>query len=249
MAMLTADDVDLATALVRTALDPRRTPRQDPAYRELCEAYATRSAVREAALTVAGALRLTILEVDVDFGMVLAPTHESPFLFAAGDFVSTATVKDRHRDGVLLLAIIATAIPRRERLVGDPKQALPPFTVDQVLATLTSALERAAAQVPEPPQAVPAHLQPMWLVLRSMPEVRETPDQRSVARTRRGRVRLLLDNLRNVGAVVELPGEEAWRPTWRWQVQLRAFATSGLWDTVSPVFWPLDATTPSPRPA
>jgi hypothetical protein len=208
--------------------------------REHCEAYQTRSGVRDAAASAASALGLTVLEVDPDFGVVVSPVADSPFAFAGSEFVASGrtSASDRHRDGIFLLAIIATAVPRREALVGDPRTALPPFTLDAVLQTLNAALARAAEQGSEPEGEGNEAGRPLWQLVQALPEVRETGDGRAGNRTRRQRCKLLLGALRAVGAVEQMGEEEVWRPTWRWQVQLAAFARSGLWDTVQPLFWP-----------
>lgn len=240
MRTVTLEEVEIASALLRTALDPKRTPRHDPVFRDHCEAYQTRSGVRDAAATAAGALGLTVLEVDPDFGVVVAPVAESPFAFPGSEFVTSGrtSVSDRHRDGIFLLAIIATAVPRREALVGDPRTALPPFSLDSVLQTLNAALTRAAERGEAPESERVDTDRPLWHIVHALPEVRETGDGRAGNRTRRQRCKLLLERLREVGAVDQMGDDEVWRPTWRWQVQLAAFARSGLWDSVRPLFWP-----------
>lgn len=231
-----------ASRLLRYGLEPHRKPSHDPDYRAVCERYVADTHFTDLCAAVSEAMGLRILAVDPLYGVALAATRPSPFTFDGGDFFASSrtSVHERHRDGVILLGIVATAFPRRESLLEDPTHALPPFTTDDVLGTLRDALERAESISPAPIAPATDDERPLWQILRAMPETKETRDNRAGRNTRLSRVTSLLQRLRERGALnaTSNHGRDAWRPTWHWQVQLRDFATGELWTAVAPAFWP-----------
>jgi hypothetical protein len=236
---MSASDAALAGELVRLALTPRSNPITDPVYREALEAYLSRPAFREMVHGLAHGLGLRVVE-GTERGLIVAPVVDSLFGLPGREF-RTRTPQDRVLDGLFLLATITACYPRAADLADDPRIARSPITLSQIERVLREAAERVAAQAPAgdaTPEEQEAGLEPAWRELRRLPEVAATADGRAAARTSKQRIKKLLDRLTELGAftLTTVGGEDAWQPTYRWQVQIQEYAATALWDEIQRVF-------------
>ena len=169
----------------------------------------------------------------------------SLFAFTPRDFRpgSATTTEARVLDGLFMLAIVAACYPRAADLADDPRIARPPITVDQVERLLREGAARLAARVDTgdvTPEQQATGLQPAWRVLARTPDVAATADGRAAPRTSRQRIKRLLERLTELGAftLTTVHGQEAWQPTYRWQVQVQEYASTAIWEDVERVLGP-----------
>jgi hypothetical protein len=234
-------DAALAGDLLRASLTAKSNPVSDRRYREALEAYLSQPTFREQVHGLATGLGLRIVEGG-ERGLVVAPQVDSLFTYPAREFrPSSTTVEQRLIDGLIMVAIAAVCYPRAQDLDQNPALARPPITVSQVERLLRDGVARRAADTAGPdttPEEREQGLEPAWRVFARLPEVRETVDGRAGSRTSRRRIAALLEKLADLGAFTTeaLQGEPAWRPTYRWQVQVQEFAATYLWDEVQRAF-------------
>ena len=240
-------DAALAGALLRLAITPRSTPTTDATYREGLEAYLSLPAFRESVAGIAAGLGLRIVEAS-ERGLVVAPMVGSLFAFSPRDFRpgSATTTEARVLDGLFMLAIVAACYPRAADLADDTRIARPPITVDQVERLLREGAARLAARADSgdvTPQDQTTGLEPAWRALARTPDVAATADGRAAPRTSRQRIKRLLERLTELGAftLTTVDGQEAWQPTYRWQVQVQEYAATAIWEDVERVLGPSTA--------
>lgn len=227
-------DAKLAGDLLRLALEPKANPSEDADYRRGLEAYLSDPVFRDHIRLLADGLGLIIVAAS-ERGLVLAPAPESPFELRSRDLrPGSRQVHDRMIDGLVLLAIAAACYPRADDLDQDPVNVRPPVTVSLVERLLRDATQRVAARAAGPDVTAEeraAMLEPAWRLVMRTPDVRDTTDGRAGARTSRGRIKALLERLEELGAFQRTTarGEAAWRPTYRWQVQVQQLAAGELW--------------------
>jgi hypothetical protein len=237
-------DATLAGALLRLAITPRSTPTTDATYREGIEAYLSLPTFRAAVDGLAEGLGLRIVEAG-ERGLVVAPTVDSLFAFSPRDFRpgSAATAEARVLDGLFMLAIVAACYPRAADLADDPRIVRPPITVDHVERLLRDAAAELTAQADvgdATPEEQATGLEPAWRALARTPDIASTADGRAAPRTSRQRIKRLLERLTELGAftLTAAQGQEAWQPTYRWQVQIQEFGATAIWEDAERVLRP-----------
>ena len=210
-----------------------------PELRELVHAYGASERFRAVLRATAAGLGLHVVEVDIR-GVVLVPMEHSPFAMPPGALRHYASADDRLLEGLIMVAIAASVYPRPEMLDEVRTTGRLPITVADVEQTLRDLCDRLAAE-PEgrsDPSAsdAKAGLLEAWRVYAKRPAVRKTPDDRKASRTTTRLIEAALELLREHGCFVKAAragGDDAYQPTWRYQVQMQDFAVSELYDIVT----------------
>jgi len=233
-----SDDPYLAGRLIQWGLTPRAVPLQEPEYQELIERYLDARAFRALVRDLARGLGLMVLDAG-PHGIVLAPTIDSVFGLRGADFRPTASgADDRLLDGLVQLAIAAAVFPRAQHLDEESTVARPPVTVEEIddtLRALCDRIDEAHKGEPDPEAAEETEgLYEAWRVYRRRVAVMETRDDRRAARTTRRIIEYGLERLRDAGCFVreERGGEARFQSTWRYQVLVKEFAATAVFEHV-----------------
>ena len=233
-----SDDVYLAGRLIQWGLSPRAVPLQEPEYQTLIEQYLDAGAFRALVRDLARGLGLMVLDAG-PHGIVLAPTIDSVFELRGANFRPTASgADDRLLDGLAQLAIAASVFPRAQDLDEESTVARPPVTVDEVDDTLRILCDRIGETHKREPDPVAADetagLYEAWRVYRRRVSVMETRDDRRASRTTRRIIEYGLERLREAGCFVreERGGEARFQPTWRYQVLVKEFAATAVFERI-----------------
>jgi hypothetical protein len=232
----TPDDVSYSAGrLIQWALRPKAIPFNEPEYRELIDRYADQPSFRAAVRQFADGLGLIILETN-DRGMFLGPKDDSVFAVKPSDFRGArGTAEDRLLDGLVQIAIAATIYPRQQDLDEDSIEAKPPITcqeVDETLRKLCAEFKRRSEDEPDVERDTIAQgLQEAWRVYESRPGLRTTQQGNVSPNSTQGLIRRHLQELMEYGCFVtsQQDGEERYRPTLRYQIQVRELAASKLY--------------------
>ena len=233
------DEVAFACGrLIQWALRPRAIPFNEPQYRALVDRYIDQPAFREAVRQFADGLGLAVLEVN-DRGLFLGTQDESVFAVKASEFRGgRGSAEDRLLDGLVQVAIAATIYPRQQDLDEDAMEAKPPITsaeVDETLRQLCAEFKRRVGDCPDvPSDAMEQGLQEAWRVYESRPSVRTTQLGTLSQSSTQGLIRKHLQQLVDHGCfTVTQHGEaEMYRPTLRYQIQVRELAATKLYQRV-----------------
>jgi hypothetical protein len=224
--------------LIQWALRPRSIPFNEPEYRTLVDRYIDQPAFREAVRQFADGLGLVVLEAN-DRGLFLGTLDESVFAVKASEFRGgRGSAEDRLLDGLVQVAIAATIYPRQQDLDEDSMEAKPPITsaeVDETLRHLCAEFKRRAGDHPDvPSDEMEQGLQEAWRVYESRPSVRTTQQGALSQSSTQGLIRKHLQQLVEHGCfIVTTHGEtEMYRPTLRYQIQVRELAATKLYQRV-----------------
>ena len=224
--------------LIQWALRPRAIPFNEPDYRELVDRYIDQPSFREAVRQFADGLGLVVLEAN-DRGLFLGTQDDSVFAIKASEFRGgRGSAEDRLLDGLVQVAIAATIYPRQQDLVEDSIEAKPPITcgeVDETLRHLCAEFKRCAGDHPDvPSEEIEQGLQEAWRVYERRPSVRTTQQGALSQSSTQGLIRKHLQQLVEHGCfIVAQHGEtEIYRPTLRYQIQVRELAATKLYQRV-----------------
>lgn len=224
--------------LIQWALRPRAIPFNEPEYRALIDRYIDQPAFREAVRQFADGLGLVVLDAN-DRGLFLGTQDESVFAVRASEFRGgRGSAEDRLLDGLVQVAIAATIYPRQQDLDEDSMEAKPPITsveVDETLRHLCAEFKRRAGERPDvASDEMEQGLQEAWRVYESRPSVRTTQQGSLSQSSTQGLIRKHLQQLVEHGCfIVSEHGEtEMYRPTLRYQIQVRELAATKLYQQV-----------------
>lgn len=224
--------------LIQWALRPRAIPFNEPEYRTLVDRYIDQPAFRESVRQFADGLGLVVLDAN-DRGLFLGTQDESVFAVKASEFRGgRGSAEDRLLDGLVQVAIAATIYPRQQDLDDDSMEAKPPITsaeVDETLRQLCAEFKRRAGDHPDvPSDEIEQGLHEAWRVYESRPSVRTTHQGALSQSSTQGLIRKHLQQLVEHGCfIVTEHGEtEMYRPTLRYQIQVRELAATKLYQRV-----------------
>lgn len=227
-----------AGRLIQWALRPLARPAQEAEYQHLVARYHDSTEFRDLVRGVADGLGLLLVDVS-DHGVVLVPQQDSIFALKPADFRPGASkVDDRLLDGLAQVAIAATVFPRARDLDEDSDIVRPPVTVDEVDALLRRLCERLSEQAraePDPDASDEQRgLTEAWRLYLQRLEALETKDARKAMRATRRVLEYSLDRLREFGCFTQVRQgqDDAWQPTRRYQVMVKEFSASALFQLV-----------------
>jgi hypothetical protein len=225
-----------AGRLLQWALRPRAIPFNEPEYRELIDRYIDQPSFRAAVRQFAEGLGLVILEAN-DRGLFLGTQDNSIFAIKPSEFRgSRGSAEERLLDGLVQLAIAATIYPRQQDLDEDSIAAKPPITcqeVDETLRNLCAEHKRRAGDRPDiASDAIDQGLQEAWRVYESRPGLKTTQQGSLSQNSTQGLIRKHLQQLTEHGCFIAIEqGEtEMFRPTLRYQIQVRELAAAKFYD-------------------
>jgi hypothetical protein len=223
-----------AGRLIQWALRAKAIPFNEPEYRELVDRYIDQPSFRASVRQFADGLGLIILDAN-DRGLFLGTQDESVFAIKPSEFRGRGSAEDRLLDGLVQLAIAATIYPRQQDLDEDSITAKPPITcqeVDETLRNMCSEYKRRAGNHPDIARDdIDQGLQEAWRVYESRPGVRTTQQGSLSQNSTQGLIRKHLQQLAEHGCFVAIEQSETelFRPTLRYQIQVRELAASKLY--------------------
>lgn len=231
------DDISFqAGRLIQWALRPKAIPFNEPEYRELIDRYVDQPSFRAVVRQFADGLGLIVLDAN-DRGMFLGPKDDSVFAVKPSEFRSArGSAEERLLDGLVQIAIAATIYPRQQDLDEDSIEAKPPITcqeVDETLRKLCAEFKRRSEDEPDVVRDTIAQgLQEAWRVYESRPGLRTTQQGNISPNSTQGLIRRHLQELIEHGCFVmsQQGTEEMYRPTLRYQIQVKELAASKLYD-------------------
>ena len=234
-------DVYQAGRLLQWGLRPKVIPYNEPEYRSLVDRYIDRPSFRTIVRELADGLGLTVLEVN-DRGIFLGTQSDSVFAQKPSDFRSGRHSADaRLLDGLVQIAIAATIYPRQQDLDDDALEAKPPITcqeVDEGMRKLCAEFKLRAADQPDVvTDDFQQGFQEAWRVYESRPSVRTTQQGSLALNSTQGLIRRHLIELAGHGCFVVGGTEpnETFRPTLRYQIQVKQLAATTLYRRVQEV--------------
>jgi len=222
-----------ADRLIQWALRPHARPATEEKYQHLIDRYRDQVSFRECVQAICRGLGVAVTAAG-QRGVVLTPDDDSVFAMTAEDYRRSGGAEDRLIDGFILVAILATFYPRAQDLEEDPLLVRPPVTVEEVertLRMLCERLEEAARTQPDPTvQEVTAGLDEAWRAYQNRVATKTTSDGRASASTTLQMIRRAFGTLRQHGCVsiVLRNGNEAYQPTWKYQVMTQEESVARL---------------------
>jgi hypothetical protein len=226
-----------AGRLIQWALRVKAIPFNEPEYRELVDRYIDQPSFRASVRQFADGLGLIILDAN-DRGLFLGTQDESVFALKPSEFRGRGSAEDRLLDGLVQLAIAATIYPRQQDLDEDSITAKPPITckeVDETLRNMCAEYKRRAGDHPDIARDdIDQGLQEAWRVYESRPGVRTTQQGSLSQNSTQGLIRKHLQQLAEHGCFIPIEqGEtELFRPTLRYQIQVRELGASKLYTRI-----------------
>lgn len=224
-----------AGRLIQWALRAKAIPFNESEYRELMDRYIDQPSFRATVRQFADGLGLIILDAN-DRGLFLGTQDESVFALKPSEFRGgRGSAEERLLDGLVQLAIAATIYPRQQDLDEDSITAKPPITcqeVDETLRNMCAEYKRRAANQPDIVRDnIDQGLQEAWRVYERRPGVRTTKQGNISQSSTQGLIRKHLQQLAAHGCFITIEqGEtEMFRPTLRYQIQVRELAASKLY--------------------
>jgi len=180
-------------------------------------------------------LGLVILAVN-DRGLFLGAEEHSVFAQRPSDFRGgRATADDRLLDGLVQVAIAATIYPRQQDLDEDALEAKPPITCHEVDGMLRRICAEYKQRVADSPDAASDDLargfQEAWRVYEARPAARTTSQGNLAQNSTQGLIRKHLQQLVDQGCFLVSGQEpqESFRPTLRYQIQVKQLAATALY--------------------
>ncbi|REJ92306.1 MAG: hypothetical protein DWQ34_13270 [Planctomycetota bacterium] len=230
------DDAYQAGRFIQWGLQVKVVPFNHEEYRELIDRYIDRPGFRSLVRQFCEGLGLRVLEVNYR-GLFLGTEDDSVFSLKPSDFRGTSgsSAEERLLDGLVQVAIAATIYPRQQDLQEDSIEAKPPITVsevDETLRTICSEYKRRAADDPDVDRdAIDRGLQEAWRVYESRPGVKTTQTGKLSLSSTQGLIRRHLQQLVEHGcfAVSRHGTTELYRPTLRYQIQVKELAATRLY--------------------
>lgn len=226
-----------AGRLIQWGLRVKAVPFNEEEYRELLDRYIDQPVFRTLVRQIADGLGLQVLEA-TRRGLFLSPNEESVFGQKPSEFRGSASAEDRLLDGLIQVAIAATIYPRQQDLDEDAIEAKPPITaieVDETLRTLCAEHKRRVRDEPDvETDAVERGLQEAWRVYESRPGLKTTAKGNVSPHSTQALIRRHLQSLVDHGCFLVTQREkiELYRPTLRYQLQVKELAASKLYSQV-----------------
>lgn len=224
-----------AGRLIQWALQAKAIPFNELEYRDLLDRYIDDPSFRSMVRQFAEGLGLSVLDAN-DRGLFLGTQDASVFAQSPSEFRRTRlTGDDRLLDGLIQIAIAATIYPRQQDLDEDSLEAKRPVTVAEVDDTLRSLAaehrRRAADDSDVASDEADRGLQEAWRVYESRPGVKRTAQGKLSANSTQALIRRHLQLLVDHGcfAVSDKAGMEMYRPTLRYQIQVKELAATKLY--------------------
>lgn len=233
------EEAYLAGRLIQWGLRVKVIPFNEEEYRDLIDRYIDRPSFRSMVRQFAEGLGLVVLDVS-QRGLFLGTADDSIFAQKPSEFRSggSGSAEDRLMDGLVQVAIAATIYPRQQDLDEDSIEAKPPITaseVDETLRALCAEHKRRVAGEPDvDTDAVDQGLLEAWRVYESRPGVKTTQKGKMSASATQSLIRKHLQSLVEHGCfVVSKQGmTELYRPTLRYQVQVRELAATRMYQQI-----------------
>tara|TARA_R110002049_G_scaffold4601_5_gene32470 strand:- start:658918 stop:659697 length:780 start_codon:yes stop_codon:yes gene_type:complete len=230
------DDPALAAGrLIQWALRVKATPFNEPEYRLLVDRYIDDVDFRQLVKNFADGLGLEILHQG-DRGLFVGTQDGSVFAQSPSAFRgSRTTAEDRLLDGLIQLAIAATLYPRQQDLdenAVDAKQPVTVSEVDELLQTLSEEHRRRSTESPDvSSDELDQGLQEAWRVYDSRPNIKMTSSGNLSQNSTQSQIRKHLQLLVERGCFVmhQRDKVEMYRPTLRYQFQVRELAATKLY--------------------
>lgn len=227
-------DAYLAGRLIQWSLQVKAIPFNEEEYRELIDRFIDQPSFRAMVRQFSSGLGLTVLEVN-HRGLFLGTQDDSVFSQKPSEFRGSSSAEDRLMDGLVQIAIAATIYPRQQDLDEDSIEAKPPVSVsevDETLRTLCAEHKRRAIDNPDVPRdELDRGLQEAWRVYDSRPGVKTTQKGNLSLNSTQGLIRRHLQLLVEHGcfAVSKQEMTELYRPTLRYQIQVKELAATQLY--------------------
>lgn len=229
-ALVDIEDVSAFLAFgVRAKLIPSRS---DP-YMRLVRRYLSDSEFATQVRASAAGWGLSVLDVSVRSGLVLAAMSGSVFEIRMDDYVRLASRENRDREkvlhGIVHLAAAALCFPRADDLADDTYVGrVSVMSVDTIVRETCRVLENRIAGTAESgdPVSDAPELEEAWRVYLRRPETATTRDARQNATTTLAIAKRALRWLADRGLLVQVSEEDGgtYRTTSRYQVQVRDLA-------------------------
>jgi hypothetical protein len=230
-----------AGRLIQWALRPKAIPFNEPEYRELVDRFIDQPSFRGTVRQFADGLGLVILEAN-DRGLFLGTQDDSAFAVKPSEFRGgRGSAEERLLDGLVQLAIAATIYPRQQDLDEDSIEAKPPISceeVDETLRKLCAEYKRRSADGPDVARDdIDQGMQEAWRVYESRPGLKTTQQGNLSSNSTQGLIRKHLQQLVEHGCfIVSTQGTtEMYRPTLRYQIQVREMAASRVYKKLKEV--------------
>ncbi|WP_339908974.1 hypothetical protein [Symmachiella dynata] len=229
------NDAFLAGRLIQWALQVKAIPFNEEEYRELIDRFIDQPSFRGLVRQFTAGLGLTVLEAN-HRGLFLGTQDNSVFGQKPSEFRgSSSSAEDRLMDGLVQIAIAATIYPRQQDLDEDSIEAKPPISaieVDETVRTLCAEHKRRAVENPDAPSdEIDRGLQEAWRVYESRPGVKMTQKGNLSPNSTQALIRRHLQHLVEHGcfAVSKQGTTELYRPTLRYQIQVKELAATKLY--------------------
>lgn len=228
-------DAEQAGRLVAFGLQPKQRADRDATYRQLVRRFLEDDVFAGSVRAFADGMGLTILEVSKLDGIILVAGPGSVFETRMDDYAKYIAANER-RDrqkvlhGIAHLAIAALSFPRADDLANDIYFGrVSVEQVDLVVRETCRLLDERAVRAEDDvePLVEDSELERAWRAYLRRPEVASTTDNRANAGSTRQIIRRALKYLAERGLMTQT-GEEAdevYRPTHRYQVQVRELAS------------------------
>lgn len=226
-----------AGRLIQWGLRVKTVPFNEEEYRELLDRYIDQPAFRTLVRQIAEGLGLQVLEA-TRRGLFLGPEDESVFGQKPSEFRGSSSAEDRLLDGLVQVAVAATIYPRQQDLDEDTIEAKPPITaveVDETLRTLCAGHKRRVRDEPDVvTDAVERGLHEAWRVYESRPGLKTTAKGNVSPHSTQALIRRHLQSLVDHGCflVSRRGNAELYRPTLRYQLQVKELAATKLYSQV-----------------
>jgi hypothetical protein len=224
-----------AGRLIQWALRPKAIPFNEPEYRELIDRFIDQPSFRGTVRQFTEGLGLVILEAN-DRGLFLGTQDESAFAVKPSEFRGgRGSAEDRLLDGLVQLAIAATIYPRQQDLDEDSIEAKPPISceeIDETLRRFCAEYKRRSAAAPDvASDDIDQGMHEAWRVYESRPGLKTTQQGHISSSSTQGLIRRHLQQLVEHGCFIfSMQGTtEMYRPTLRYQVQVREMAASKVY--------------------
>lgn len=228
------DDAYQAGRLIQWGLRVKAVPFNDEEYRELLDRFIDQPSFRRLVIQIAAGLGLSVLEATAR-GLFLGTEDDSVFGRRPSDFRGSSSAEERLMDGLVQIAIAATIYPRQQDLDEDTIEAKPPITAIEVDETLRSLCTEHKRRVSDDPDvesdAIDRGLQEAWRVYESRPGLKTTAKGNVSPNSTQSLIRRHLQSLVEHGCfLVSKQGTtELYRPTLRYQVQVKELAATKLY--------------------
>lgn len=228
------NNVYLAGRLLQWGLRVKAVPFNHDEYRELLDRFIDQPSFRSLVREIAAGLGLIVLDA-TSRGLFLGTEDESVFGQKPSQFRGSTSADERLLDGLIQVAIAATIYPRQQDLDEDSIEAKPPITAVEVDETLRSICNEFRQRHKDEPDvesdAFGKGLMVAWRVYEKRPGVKTTAKGNVSPSSTQSVIRRHLQALVDHGCflVTKQASMELYRPTLRYQVQVKELAATKLY--------------------